>query len=61
MPTPDRFISVLRAKRLEKLEAAVKPGKGDQTEFGYGKACGVAEGLELAEELWENQTAQEES
>lgn len=60
MPTPDRFLSALREKLFKFREEALNPGLKDQTEFGYGKACGIAQGLALAEELYDDQTAKEE-
>ena len=60
MPTPERFLAVLKEQRLKHAFEALNPGKGDQSEFGYGKACGIAQGLEIAERLYEEQTAQEE-
>lgn len=60
MPTPERFLAVLKEQRIKHSLEALNPGKGDQTEFGYGKAVGISQGLEMAERLWEEQTTEEE-
>lgn len=60
MPTPERFLNRLKELRTNHALEALNPGSGDQSEFGYGKACGIAQGLELAERLWNDETAQEE-
>jgi hypothetical protein len=61
MPTPERFLALLQEQILKHSLEALNPGKGDQTEFGYGKACGIAQGLQHAEALWNDQTAQEDA
>lgn len=61
MPTPERFLEALKELRYKHSLEALNPGKGNQSEFGYGKACGIAQGLELAERLYADQTAQEET
>lgn len=60
MSTPERFLAVLKEQRIKHSLEALNPGKGDQTEFGYGKACGISQGLEMAERLWEEQMTEEE-
>jgi hypothetical protein len=60
MPTPERFLALLKEQTYKHSLEALNPGKGDQTEFGYGKACGIAQGLQIAEALWNDQTAREE-
>lgn len=61
MPTPERFLALLKEQIYKHSIEALNPGIGDQTEFGYGKACGLAQGLQIAEKLYEDQAAQEES
>lgn len=60
MPTPERFYNALKELRHQHAEEALNPGAKDQSEFGYGKACGIAMGLQLAERLYDDQIAQEE-
>lgn len=60
MPSPEGFMDRLKELRLKFLEEALNPGAKDQTEFGYGKACGIAQGLEIAQRALSDQTAQEE-
>ena len=61
MPTPERYLAALKEQRHRHMLEALNPGKGDQSEFGYGKACGIAMGLEIAEAIWNETTAQEEA
>lgn len=61
MPTPERYLEALKELRYKHSLEALSPGAGNQTSFGYGKACGIAQGLELAERLYADQTAQEET
>lgn len=60
MSDPERYLKALLELKLQHQEEALNPGARDQTSFGYGKACGVAMGLQLAERLWNDQTAQQE-
>jgi hypothetical protein len=60
MPTPERFLSLLKEKQTDHAIGSLNPGRGDQTEFSYGKACGILEGLKLAEQIYVDQTAQDE-
>ena len=61
MPTPERFYTALKELKQTHSEEALNPSIKDQTAFGYGKACGIAMGLELAERLYDDQAAQEEA
>jgi hypothetical protein len=47
----ERFLQELQELKAKNAEASLKPGTDDQTEFGYGRACGQQLGLQLAEEL----------
>jgi hypothetical protein len=60
MPTPERFLALLQEQIFKHALEALNPGVKDQSEFGYGKACGILHGLRHAEALWNDQTAQEE-
>ncbi len=48
-----RYVQELKALQVKTNEMAVKPSTEERNAFGYGKACGRAEGLRLAEELLE--------
>lgn len=61
MGSPERFLNALKELRLKHSLEALNPGAKDQTAFGYGKACGIAQGLELAEKLFDSETAHEEA
>ena len=54
MPTPERFLAVLKEQLTKHALEALNPGKGDQSEFGYGKACGISLGLQTALALLED-------
>lgn len=60
MPTPERYLDALKELKYKHSAEALNPGAKDQSSFGYGKACGIAMGLQLAENLFSDQTAQEE-
>jgi hypothetical protein len=61
MPTPDRFLSQLKELRVQYALEALSPHKRSQSAYGYGLACGVVQGLEMAERLLNDEiTAQEE-
>lgn len=61
MSSPERYLNALKELRYKHSFEALNPGAQDKTAFGYGKACGIAQGLELAEQLFDSQTAQEET
>ena len=46
-----RYLQELKAVQMKMNEAAVKPPAEERNAFGYGRACGRAEGLKMAEEL----------
>jgi hypothetical protein len=51
--TPERFLEELRELRQKHSASALAPPEDKRNEFGYGKACGIDEGLRRAEELYE--------
>lgn len=60
MSIPERYLAALKEEQVKHATGALNPSAKDRTEFGYGKACGIAEGLLLAESLLDNVTAQQE-
>lgn len=60
MPTHERFLGELRELRQQLAAAALSPSEEKRSEFGYGKACGLDEGLRRAEELYEQIVDQED-
>jgi len=53
MPAPERFLALLKEQIAQHADEAFVPGASNQNAFGYGKACGIREGLKIAEALFE--------
>jgi hypothetical protein len=50
MALQDKFLEVLQELKAKFAGEALAPSKQDQTEFGYGKAVGVYQGILHAEQ-----------
>lgn len=50
MALPDKFLEVLQELKAKCAVEALDPSKQDQTEFGYGKAVGIYQGILHAEQ-----------
>lgn len=61
MSHPERFLGELRELKAKFAQEALVPRDKDKTAFGYGKACGVAEGLSHAEALYEKLLSEQEA
>lgn len=60
MSHPERFLGELQELRARIAQEALAPRGEDRTAFGYGKACGIAEGLLHAEALYEKILSEQE-
>lgn len=60
MTIPEQFLVAMQELKSKFAAEALAPSKRDETEFGYGKACGVYQGLLLAEERFNDILSQVE-
>jgi hypothetical protein len=60
MPTPDRFLSQLKELRVKHALEALSPNPRNRSAFDYGYACGLVQGLEIAERLLNDELAAQE-
>lgn len=52
MTLPEQFLGKMQELKSQHAAEALAPSKKDQSEFGYGQACGLYQGLLIAEQAF---------